>query len=113
MWVIVDKKKIDISFVVIKDYIEFSAVVFQEKLSFFPEIVSYVEKRKNHTFKPHKTSLKISSQNQVEVVQHVPTFKKDSAIFRQNANEFSKIANHFRKMFQEMADEVYLEKLLN
>ena len=81
-----------------------STVIFESIEGLSREITIYVEVRKNHSFKPYKTSFRIKGQS-VELIQEIPFQWGFQPSFRAQIGEFRKLGSKCFHTLLEIAVE--------
>lgn len=81
-----------------------STVIFESTEAFTLEIVKYVEARKNHSFKPYKTSFRMEDRR-VHLIQEIPFQWGFQPTFRAQISEFRKLGSKCSQTLLEIAIE--------
>lgn len=77
-----------------------------------PESVcSYVQTREKNSFKPYKTSFKMSSAYQIDLIQELPFQWGFQPSFREHVHAFRKLAAHCHHTLLEIAVEEKLSQV--
>lgn len=74
-------------------------------------VQTYVEARESSCFKPYKTSFKLSSSFQVDLVQELPFQWGFQPSFREHVHAFRKLAAHCHHTLLEIAVEERLSQV--
>ena len=99
--------KVKIDFDSVKRSFFLSTEIFQSLGELPLEIVNYIEARKNHSFKPCKTSFRIMGQS-VELIQEIPFQWGFQPTFRVQIAEFRRLG---RKCYQTLLEIAVEEKV--
>ncbi len=107
------RSQIKIDFDAKGKFFQFSIPIFSSKEGLPNSIKEYVDARKNHTFKPHETRYQLDAFQKVILTQQIPFQWGFQPGFRQQVNEFRKMAKHCHKMLSEIAIEEKFKDALN
>lgn len=89
-----------------------SIPIFSSRTQLPISVKTYVEARKNSTFKPHVTSFQIEDLK-VLLVQEIPFTTDFQATLRQQVNEFWDMSRQMHRMLSEIAVEEKYKSALN
>src|SRR3989338_10753892 len=103
------RSQIKIDFDLKKKIFCLSIPIFYSQTGLPDSVKEYVEARKKHTFKPHKTSFQFEGTQKVLLVQTIEFSFSSQLGFRQEIDEFWKMAKRCHQMLSELSVEEKLK----
>ncbi len=97
--------KVKIDFDSSKRVFFLSAMIFDCPAGLPSSVKAYVDARQNHSFKPYKTSFRVSGKNQVELIQEIPFQWGFQPGFRGQIATFRKLGSKCYQTLLEIAVE--------
>lgn len=99
------RSQIQIDFDASKKIFILSIPIFFTRFPLPDSIKEYVEARKNHAFRPHKTFFKMDEMNRVNLVQELPFNWGFQPSFRQQIDHFWELSKKCHQILSEIAIE--------
>lgn len=100
--------EIKINFCVSRKVFEFSSPIFSLKEGLHQQVIQYVQARKDHVFKPHKTQF-CQIGNQIVLFQEIPFLWGFQPGFRQKVSQFQQLAHRCHSLLADLALEETLQ----